>query len=82
MDIMRALVPVIKDYKNNLIILDHVINGSIFVLSTVSIAFIIIFLFLDYDQAETCPWVKSLSIAMLIVAVITNCFYFYRTEVV
>jgi hypothetical protein len=27
MDIMRALVPVIKDYKNDIVLLGHVING-------------------------------------------------------
>jgi hypothetical protein len=81
MDIMRALVPVIKDYKKDLILLGHVIYGSIFAFSAVSIILIVILLFLDYDEDEARPWVKRLSIAMLIVAVITNCFYFYRTEV-
>jgi hypothetical protein len=81
MDIMRALVPVIKDYKNDLVLLGHFINGSIFALSVVSIVLIVIFLFLDYDEAKARPREKQLALALVIVAVITNFFYFFRTEV-
>jgi hypothetical protein len=81
MDIMRALVPVIKDYKNDLVLLGYFINGSIFALSAVSIVLTVILLILDYDEAKARPIVKQLAFALLIVAVITNCFHFFRTEV-
>jgi hypothetical protein len=80
MDI-RALVPVIMDYKNNLILLGHLLNGFILFLSTVSVALIIMLEFLDYEKPETRLFVKKSSIAMIIVAVLTICFYYFRTEV-
>jgi hypothetical protein len=81
MNLMRASVPVIKKFKNHFIIFGHLLNGSILFLSSVSVAMILILLFLDYDKHETRPCVKNLSIAMIIVAVLTNCFYYFRREV-
>jgi type IV secretory pathway TrbL component len=71
-DIMRTLIPVNKDYKNNLIILAHLLNLSILLLSAVSVALVIILLFLHYHSPESRPCVKKISIVMLILAVITN----------
>ncbi len=81
MNLMRASVPVIKKFKNHFIIFGHLLNGSILFLSSVSVAMILILLFLDYDKHETRPRVKNLSNAMIIVAVLSNCFYYFRREV-
>ncbi len=58
-DIMRTLIPVNKDYKNNLIILAHLLNLSILLLSAVSVALVIILLFLHYHSPKSRPCVKN-----------------------
>jgi hypothetical protein len=81
MDILRALVLVIKDYKNELLLLSHIINEWILFLSALSIILIAVLLFLNYDEGNAHPWVRRLALALLIISVITNCFYFFRSEV-
>ncbi|EFX83550.1 hypothetical protein DAPPUDRAFT_315330 [Daphnia pulex] len=79
MDILRALVLVIKDYKNELLLLGHIINGWILFLFALSIILIAVLLFLNYDEGNARPWVRRLALALLIISVITN--FFYISEV-
>jgi hypothetical protein len=81
MDILRALVLVIKDYKNELLLLSHIINGWILFLSAFSIILIVVLLFLNYDEANARPWVRRLALALIIISVITNCFYIFRSNI-
>jgi hypothetical protein len=81
LDILRALIPVMKDYKNELLLLGHVINGWIICLSALSIIFIVVLLFLNYVEDNARPWVRRLALALIIISILTNCFYIFRSEV-
>jgi hypothetical protein len=80
-DILRALIPVLKDYKNELVLLCHVINGWIICLSALSVILIVVLLFLNYDEGNARPWVRRLALALIVISILTNCFYIFRGEI-
>jgi hypothetical protein len=70
---MRTLVPIIKDYKHELVLPRPILNGFILGVSISYITAIVVLLCVDLDNPDLRPWVKRLCIGIRVIAVVKNC---------